>query len=141
MKKQHIITLVIAVVTAVAGFFGGIKYQQTKIPAVAGRGAGQFAGGAGAQNRGGNRGGAGFVGGSILSKDQNSITVKDQTGGSKIILLSNKTSVGKTTTTTPDDLLIGENVIVNGSPNTDGSITATNIQIRPTMPSQPGAGK
>jgi len=135
-KNNLIIAIVVSVVIAGGGgFFGGMKYGQSLTPA---RGASQFAGGAA---RNGNipggaasarlRNGGGVVSGDILSKDDKSITVKDRTGGSKIIFFAPSTSIGKTTAGTANDLTVGETVMVNGTPNTDGSVTATNIQIRP----------
>jgi hypothetical protein len=76
-------------------------------------------------------GGMGMVSGEILSKDEKSITVKDRTGGSKIVFLGASTEVMKSAVGTLDDLAIGTDVITNGTPNADGSITATTVQIRP----------
>jgi hypothetical protein len=138
-------TLIIAVVaTAIVfgggGFFGGMKYGRGLTPA---RGAnGQLPGalGAAAQRL---RQGTGFVNGDILSKDDKSITVKNRDGGSQIIFFTPSTSIGKSTTGTAADLTVGESVTVNGTANSDGTVTATNIQIRPAgeMPfGGPGAG-
>jgi hypothetical protein len=76
-------------------------------------------------------GGSGMVSGEILSVDAKSITVKDQTGGSKIVFLGASSEVMKSVTGTIADLAVGTNIITNGTPNADGSITATTIQIRP----------
>jgi hypothetical protein len=138
MKKHK--NLVIAVIATVViagggGFFGGMKYGQSQ-NSMRGPG-GQFAGARGNINVPGGaagarlRTGAGFVNGDILSKDDKSITVKNRDGGSKIIFFAPSTSIGKTTDGTAADLTVGENVMVNGTANADGTVTATNIQIRP----------
>lgn len=135
MKVQK--TLIVAVVaTAIvaggAGFGGGMAYSKSKT--IASRGAGQFGTGT---NRPGDaaagrlRSGTGFVNGSILSKDEKSITVKDGAGGSKIIFFGTSTTIGKTTDGTANDLEVGKSVMVSGTSNTDGSVTAKSIQIRP----------
>jgi len=59
------------------------------------------------------------------------ITVKLPDGSSKIILLSEKTSINKASEGSVADLVVGEKVAVFGTTNTDGSVTAQNIQINP----------
>ncbi|MFA6421823.1 MAG: hypothetical protein WCV92_00230 [Candidatus Buchananbacteria bacterium] len=140
MKKTSTIILmvVIAAVFAVAGFFGGMQFQRSKNSA--GRFAtefqnGNFAGarqgnGSGAGMRAGNRG-ANFIAGEIISKDDKSLTLKLAAGGSKIILFSTSTELTKFATTSLENLNIGENISVNGTANSDGSVTAQSIQMRP----------
>ncbi len=71
------------------------------------------------------------ISGEILSSDDKSITVKLQDGSSKIVLLSDKTQINKATSVTKLDLKSGEKVAVFGSENSDGSVTAQNIQLNP----------
>lgn len=142
-KKKHVVTMVIIIVIIAGGmFYGGMKYGMSKTTtnrlAQKGAngmnaGAGRPAGGAGANGAGG------FSNGQIIAKDDTSITIKTKDGGSKIVYYSASTTIGKTTTGTASDLSVGENVMVNGSSSTDGSIAAENIQIRPTDPQGPGA--
>jgi hypothetical protein len=137
MKKQTPILIAIAVVLCGLSFFGGIQYSASQNASKRAQFSGQFEGDmSGGQRvvgmRTGNRGGdANMVSGQVLSVDTQSITVKDRTGGSKIVFLGSSTEVLKSVTGTPADLVVGANVISNGTPNADGSITATTIQLRP----------
>jgi len=77
-----------------------------------------------------NRQGGSFVTGEIIAKDDKSITIKLTSGGSKIVLLSNTTQIGQFTAATINDLLVGKTVMVSGSVNNDGSVTAQMVQLR-----------
>src|SRR3989338_5173375 len=154
MNKLIAIVIAVSVVVGGGAFFGGMKYAESKslrnrvsqadfqnlqnlspeerqqrlqelgANAVAG-----FRGGSG----GGQRGGSGFTSGELISKDDKSITVKLSDGGSKIVFLSDSTTVSKMTDGTKSDLEIGKQVTVNGSTNSDGSVTAQSIQLRPNL--------
>lgn len=150
MNKNIIIPVVVGIAMAGAGFFGGMQFQKSKAinpqnfanltpeqrqQMFQGRG-GQMGGGfAGGRANGGQPGGAGaFTAGEIINKDDKSITVKMPDGGSKIVFYSNTTAVGKTAQGTASDLAVGGQVTITGSANSDGSVTAQNIQIRPNAP-------
>ena len=135
MNKQ-IITIIIAIAVGALSFFGGMKYQESK--SVNNR----F--GANLQNMRGQqngqtgqsqtrRGGFRPVIGEIINQDENSITVKLVDGSSKIVLLSEKTIYNKAETATKTDLKKGERVNVFGTENTNGSVTAQNIQLNPLL--------
>ena len=81
----------------------------------------------------GGQAGAGFrpVAGEILSMDDKFITVKLPDGSSKIVLFSDKTAIDKSATGTKEDLTVGMRVAVFGQDNSDGSVTAQNIQLNP----------
>ncbi len=133
MNKNILITVLVGVLAAGGGFFGGMKYQSMQ-----------------RQNRAGNfqagrgqRAGAGFmpVSGEIVSVDDKSITVKLMDGGSKIVLLTDTTSISKSDQATKADLKVGMKVAAFGSQNSDGSVTAQSIQLNPmfrNMPSPSG---
>lgn len=128
MKNNTLIIIIaVALVVGAGGFFAGMKYQQTKTSA--GR-SGNFQG-----TRNGNFGqrgqGARPVRGEIISQDDKSITVKLQDGSSKIILLAGTTSINKSSEGSKSDLKTGEQVAVFGQENSDGSVTAQNIQLNP----------
>ena len=73
--------------------------------------------------------GSGLNSGEILSKDNDSITIKLRDGGSKIILFSTSTIITKFTTGTLNDLVVGKNISANGTQNSDDSITASSLQL------------
>ena len=129
-SKQWIILVVVAVVFAGGGFFGGIKYQQTKTPAGGARLA--FTRGAGGPGGFGGRGGnaGSFVNGQVLSVDSNTITVKNMTGGSQVVVLAPSTQYRKAVDGSASDVTTGSMITVTGTSNSDGSLTAQNVQIR-----------
>ncbi|MBU6447737.1 hypothetical protein KGQ24_02780 [Patescibacteria group bacterium] len=145
MNKKHVIlTVVIAVVVGAIGFFGGMKYGQAKAQ-TAGRGqlSGQYRTGGGGAGffRGGAGGSQGaFTTGQVLSKDDKSITVQSPNGSSKIIFYSGTTQVGKFVSGASSDITTGQRVTVTGTPNSDGSITAQNIEIMPDLQTGQSSG-
>ncbi len=135
MKNTNVIVSIICILVGLgAGFFGGIQYrnyQLNQARANFGGGNGNFQRFTGTGRGGGARGGA--VQGSILSMDASSITVKLADGSSKIVVLSGSTTYSNTASATQADLKTGSNVAVFGTPNSDGSVTATNVQLNPMM--------
>ena len=141
MKKYTHIVVTVILVLVVGGiaFYAGTQFQQSKSTfAISGQ-PGQLQGRQGSGFRTGN---AGFAGGNssfrpvmgeIISSDENGITVKLDDGSSKIVVVSDKTTINKSDTGTMADLKTGEKVAAFGSQNSDGSITAQNIQLNPVM--------
>jgi hypothetical protein len=146
MKKNLIVTIVVILVVAAGSFFGGMKYGTIKkMPNGAGQRFNQMfgteqrgAGGAGTFRANG----ANLVNGQILSKDDKSMTVKLNDGGSKIVFFTGATQFMRTATDTIDNLKVGDNVMANGTANADGSLNAESIQLRPSLPNPaPAANK
>lgn len=146
--KLIIIIIAVAVVVGGGAFYGGMKYVQGS-----GAGArGQFsrsnfqnlspeerqqrfqelgANGAGGMGARGGMNSGGFTAGEIISKDASSVTIKMQDGSTKIVLVGSSTQVMKSTTGSFNELTTGANVTVMGTVNSDGSVTAQVIQLRP----------
>lgn len=133
MNKNMLITGIVVVLVGAGAFFGGMKYQQTQGASAfqAGAQAGRFGGRFG-MGAGGQRFGAPTLG-KVVSKDANSITVQMKDGSSKIVNLDSTTKIVKTSTASASDLTNGTEVAVFGSTNSDGSITAQNVQINPQI--------
>lgn len=131
--------LLIALIGGAVGFLGGWQYGKSKNLASAGRN-NQFGGMMGS-NPAGPRNGFGQNGvnrfrpivGEISARDDSSITIKSQDGSSKIILLTASTAVEKTEVGSSSDMIIGKTVRVLGTENTDGSVTAQDVQLNPMI--------
>lgn len=120
MKNSIVVIGIVAIVFATGGFFGGMKYQQTKTP--------QFNRG---QQQVRNRAQGGMVNGTILSADATSMTVKLPDNSSKIVILGSTTTYAKSTDGSQTDLKVDDRVNAFGTTNADGSVTAQSIQINP----------
>ena len=136
MKKNLLITIIIIVIITVGGgaFYSGMVYGKNQNS----QKNGQF-GQNGRARTGAGPAGSGFISGDIVSKNAGSITVKDRTGSSRIIFYSQTTEVGKFMTGALSDVSVGQNIMVSGKTNSDGSITAQTIQIRPAQPQGQGS--
>ncbi|HUS59966.1 MAG TPA: hypothetical protein VMX76_01120 [Nevskiaceae bacterium] len=122
MKNTKLIIGVLLIVVGITGFWGGMKYQQSKGFSMTGRLDPE-------QTRRSSN--SGMVSGEIIDRDETSITVKQADESTKIILLSENTGVSKTSEGSVDDLKTGETVMIFGQKNPDGSISAANIQLNP----------
>jgi len=148
MKKNNVIIIVVAtlILSGVIGFFIG-KLTQNKSQSASVSPFGNF--GMNRFDRSGNRqnsnsqnagqsqnnnmNGPQQVVGEILSQDDKSITVKMTDGSSKIIFFNDTTAINKSSVATKTDLKVGEKVAVFGPTNSDGSVTANNIQLNPQI--------
>jgi len=145
------IIIVVALVVGVGGFYGGMKYTESKSPQIGFARADlqnlspeerqqkmQELGGAGAlgERAGDFRGQVGAVGGrslsgEIISQSEDSLTLKLADGSTKIVFISESTQITKSVEGSLTDLGEGEQIFVGGTENSDGSYTAKTIQLRP----------
>jgi len=136
MNQKNIIFILLIVIFSGVSFFAGTKYQQSKLPNFANRDFRQMTGGRVSNiPADGLRGrlGGGQIMGEIISADDKSITVKLADDSSKIIILSSTTSINQASEASVTDLTVGEKVAVFGTTNSDGSVTAQNIQLNPIL--------
>ena len=123
-----------------AVFFGGMKYQQSKTLSrqFSRQGNGQFGQsqangqGNGTRTNQQNRQGFAPVMGQITKVDNNSITVSQQDGSSRIVMLSDSTTISKTAEGTTQDLTVGSTIAAFGQDN-NGVVTAQSIQLNPSF--------
>lgn len=139
MKNNAIlVSIIVALVFGAGGFYGGIKYQQSQRVnlmtqlrnGAVGNGRFMIQNGQNGTMRGGFR----PVVGQISAIDDTSMTVKLPDGSSKIVLFNDKTVINKSSEGTKNDLKTGETVSVFGTETSDGSVTAQNVQVRPSTP-------
>lgn len=134
MTKNNLIVLLLIILFTGAGFFAGTKYQQSKIVSQRSQFGGRMQQ---AINQGNQpqpnraRLGGRQVVGEIINQDEKTITVKLQDGSSKVVLLSDTTSINKASQGSKADLTVGLKVGIFGTENADGSVTAQNIQLNP----------
>lgn len=150
MKKEILYPVITAVIVGAVAFYGGMHYQQSKRAAFFADGKGNFNfQGQGGRMMGGNGGGQGRGGmmgsrptvGEVISSDDKSITVKLDDGSTKIVLVSESTTINKTDPGSKADLKEGTKVAVFGTDN-NGTVTAQSIQLNPqirTFQSSPSA--
>jgi hypothetical protein len=127
--KTNIVVLITALTLAV-GFAGGYFYRNYRLSQTRRSFGGQFQ-----RNSTGATLGARFgdrpVVGEIISQEDRSFTVKMADGSTKIIILSDSTTYTKTDAGSKDDLKVGSQVGIFGTENSDGSLTAQNVQLNP----------
>ncbi len=133
MQKNIVTLIVVVVVGGGVGFLSGMKYESGKsVTAVSSDRTLRFGSGQNAQGTGGGmrtRLGGGATFGEVVSKDETSITVKMRDGGSRIVFYTPTTPLTKMMAGTISELVVGANVVVGGTPNPDGSVTAQSIQL------------
>jgi uncharacterized membrane protein len=135
-KNKKIVCVVVGIVVLVGVFYGGMVFGKSQTPARGQNMQGFGQNGVKTTKIGGNFGGATF--GKIIAKDSKSITIQIMSGadsgnqiGSRIIFLGTDTTVTKQASSTLNDLVVGTEVTVRGTANTDGSVNAQSVQIVP----------
>ncbi len=122
MSKFIVLAVILILVSGGAGFVAGSKF-------------GRVGNGNSAQLQFRQRFGANTnsrpVRGQIINADDKSITVKLQDGSTKIVLIPSSAAILKTDSASISDLKKDETVVVFGTENSDGSITAQNVQLNP----------
>jgi len=134
MKNNTVI--IIAIISLALGFGGGYLFKNYQVGKMRPNFGSQLPdrqrNGQGLQNvQGPQAGFGGIVMGEIISQDENSITVKIQDGGTKIVILGDSTTYSKTQSIEKTELSTGNQVRVFGNVNSDGSVTAQDVQINP----------
>lgn len=140
MLNPKIITSLILVIGLAAGFGGGYYYRNQQLGMLRGNFPGMQNGNPQRFNGmpGIGQGGTSLsrsINGEVISieKDTNgenkSITLKIMDGSSKIVLFSESTTFLNTVPSSKTDLKDNIYVSIVGTPNSDGSITAGNVQL------------
>lgn len=129
MKKHK--TTIIWVIVVIVAFLGGMYAGRLTVRARASFAAFGAASSTRAGFGGGARGaGGGFVAGTVSSIDSQSITLTLPNGNSEIVFYSSSTSIIKPSPASISDLSAGTMVMIGGTSNSDGSLTAQSIQVR-----------
>lgn len=126
--KVHILWGIIAVIALVGGIFWGRGMAAGSTSRT-----GRFALGSSTTGGfGGARGGAGggFTAGTVSAIDSQSITLQLANGNSENVFYSSSTQVVVPQTASITSIQPGSMVMVGGTTNSDGSVTATTIQVR-----------
>lgn len=90
-------------------------------------------------NQGANKSPNGLLSGTVAKQDAGSITLNTRDGSSRVVLITPATTVQKSVNGGLSDVTVGSTVFVSGSTNSDGSVSASSIQLRPeTSPATVG---
>ena len=132
MHKNIVITGVVAlIIGAGIGYAGAGMFSHPTTPGQ------QFTRGTGNGMMGGTRSmGGGFLTGTVSSKDAGSITLNTRDGSSHVVLITPNTTVSKSVNGALTDVTTGTTIIVSGTTNSDGSVSASLIQLRPSTSPQ-----
>jgi hypothetical protein len=81
-----------------------------------------------------------LVTGQITAMDSSSVTLQLANGNSEVVFYSTSTPVSEPTTVLANTLKVGTTIMVGGTSNSDGSLTAQTIQVRPAGTTSGGYG-
>ena len=127
----------ITVIALVIGFGIGYVVHKPASSTLGMRGTFTGAAGAGLRGAGGATAGGGFLTGTVAAKDSGSVTLNTRDGSSHVVLLTPATTVSKSVNGTVSDVSVGSTIIVSGTTNSDGSVSASLIQLRPATAPTP----
>jgi hypothetical protein len=126
MKNVWVTAIIVAIIVGAIAFYGGMQYQKSQ------RGSSRFGGAGGFASRyGAGTSGSTPIRGKIVQSGNNSITVQLSDGSSKIVLLNGSTTIMQSTSAPQGALSTGKQVLIFGSTNSDGSVTAQNVSVNP----------
>ena len=139
-RKAWIWAVIIVIVVAGGAFWGGMTYAASQTPTAASRFAG--AGGAAFAGRTGAAGFAGAAGGgtvgTVIAIGSGTFTVQlpsststTATTGTKLVLVDSATEIDELESVPVSNIQVGQSVTVAGTANSDGSVTASSVMIRP----------
>jgi hypothetical protein len=139
MKNKILIPIVVFIFALVVGFFGGLTYQKSQTTTRFAQMGNRQTNGLSVQNGTGQKNGTMMrgnapVSGKIINQDTTSITVQSADGSNKIIIISDQTKVNKTQVASKTDLKVGDEVMVIGTTDTNGSVTAQSISLGSLLP-------
>ena len=135
ITKTMVISALLVLLALGGGFFAGMTYQKGKAVVRNGFYA-MTQGNQGGMMRGRfgqGQGGQNFrpVRGEVLSLSQNTMTVKLPNGNSEIVVFGQSTQFVKSEAASVSDVKTGDTVMVVGTQNSDGSVTAQNVEVNP----------
>lgn len=135
--------LVTLALVAGVSFYSGMLYGQSQVQAAAQTGT-RFAGnqnaappggfnpGSGGQTRGQGTGApGGGIFGQISEVSNGVMVVTDQNGRQTRVKVTDTTLIEKNASVKLSDLTVGESVLVSGTTETDGTMTARSVQVAP----------
>lgn len=122
-ERKIVWYIIMAIIILVVVFYLGGKFATSSAPANQTQ---QF-------NRSGSqpllKNGNGIFG-SVIKKDNQSITIKTRDGSTKIVFISDSTKFLRTIAGSQMDVDKGKEVTITGTENPDGSFNATSVEIR-----------
>jgi len=92
------------------------------------------------QRQNGGQLGGGRIMGQVQSITDGHITVKTQNNNSQIVITTSSTTYQKAASGSVEDVSVGSQIQITGTKNSDGSTTATSIQIVPEGNTPPIGG-
>jgi|SRR5579885_3004045 len=130
--NNKILVVIIVIIVAAGGFFAGMQYQKMQRQSfMGGKGGAVFQQRFGGAGFGGQNANIQAVRGQILNAGNGTMTIKMNDGSTKLVVLSGSTKITKAATASQSDLKTGQTVMVVGSSNSDGSVTAQSVQLNP----------